>query len=141
MAVTFPDCIDDLVAASGDEAWEVLKTNQLRTCSIYRMNNKVVKRIGHIFVQTHCKSTNDIKVLPAGAERDEKLKEIFVPLWMKNKNKTKEEALADFENLDQQQRDFQEKNILNNLEWQQHEQRGEIAREFLEKLGFGIDEV
>ena len=117
MAVTFPDCIDDLIVNAEDEAWEVYKSNQLKSCSIYRSNNKVVKRIGHIFVHTHCKSATDIKLLPAGTERHEKLKEIFVPLWMKNKNKSQEDAIADFDNLDEANYKWQEEQLLNDIPW------------------------
>ena len=121
LQVTFPDCIDDLVANTADEQWEVYKTNKLSKCSIYRSSNKVVKRIGHIFVHSKVQSTFDISKLPAGKERDEKLKDIFVPLWMKNKNKSEADAIADFEALDPKMRAWQEDMLLNNAPWPNHQ--------------------
>ena len=141
LAVTFPDCIDDLVANTNDEQWEVYKTNKIKKCSIFRSSNKVIKSIGHIFVQSKIKSVYDISKLPEGQERVEKLKELFVPLWMKNKNKTEAEANADFEALDPKMRAWQDNTLLNDAEWPNYKERGEFAKEFLKQLGFKEEDV
>ena len=106
LAVTFPNCIDDLIANAGDENWEVYKTNQLQHCTMYYSSNKVVKSVGHVFISTKCKSINNIEILPPGEARDAKLKEMYVPVRMKNAKVSEEKALADFENLTEKEREF-----------------------------------
>ena len=91
LSVTFPDVLDNLIASSGDENWEIFKSNQIQPCKIFYENNKVnlEESKGVVFIHTHCK--NKFSAL-YGEEYDAKFREQYVKLRTENGTVTSAQA-------------------------------------------------
>ena len=105
LSVTFPDCLDDMLANEDDEKWEVWRSNKIQKCKIFYRQNKITHFKGVIVCNTH---TNNKWQSLEGQEKEDKLRELAIPMAMQNQGKTEEQANQWYDSLTESQKKFQE---------------------------------
>lgn len=114
LTVRFPDVLDTLLSEAGDACWEFWKSNELQPVKIFYEFNKVTDRHAVIFYNTQL--DNKWQNLE-GAEKRAKLKEIFLPLQMKNAKQTLEQAEKEFEEMSEEDMKFQADALVGPCIW------------------------